>query len=336
MGNSNASGTTSEQEAGMSQVYIDLLDDKYKTAQNEFEKYSTLAAAAASQYTIAVQWSLELEDYLKRIDSTYELVINMDVYIESLIVHTQNICMSVNDSGKAAFLMLKYLKCFSEDIEGLKQLVKDLLETISCLNNPVLDPNVSILKCLNDLETKVKGAFDVAKVAIEKVLALYQQLINMEYLVCAEGQQDDDDTMTDTPGIMYDLRELRKILCCEYCGGFQMPAYSDWCGMEMDDMLPDGCCPPKPDAPVCIVDIEAYENGKTNDNPLPTPHLCDGGRSSSFYTTLKAEYEKAKEMEAYTKCVRDKYKELKQKALSHQNATKAALDAAKAAKARCN
>ena len=336
MGTSNTPSLPSGQEVGMSQTYIDGLADDLKAAQNEYTRLSQLATKADSQYQTAKSWASELKDYAGRIDDTYTLVIDLDIYIERLVSHAEKVCKNVDYSGTAVYLLMKCLKCVSEEIEDLKQLIKELLDAIDCLNDPVLDPNVSIMKCLLDLQAKVKIAITASLEAIGKILKLYQYLVSMEYLICKDVTQDGTESSSSAVGLVYDLGELRKILCCEYCGGFHSPAYEDWCPTAEEGDLPNGCCGEKPDKPACIVSIEEYECGNTTGNPLPTPHLCSGGFGSSFYAKLQEECDKAVAMEAYTKCVLAKYDELKQKALARQNAVKAALDAAKAAKARCN
>lgn len=356
------------------QEYIDELKVDLDNAKNECSLYAEKATKAKAEYQIAKKWKEELEGYKKRIEDTYDLGIDLDVYLASLIEYSDQVFSNIKLSGETSEILTKCTKCILEEVENLKGLLKNLLEAIDKLNDPTLNPEVSIMKCLHDLESKVKAAIEKGLESIKKLLKLQQHLLKIKYLLCtipdtkekvkdtdadgivdspeknAEEQQDKDDSSdskdksNDTEdesklpihGLKYDLGVLREILCCFYCGGFRIPESHN--NTSVVDSEIEECCgsmPPKPD---CIVKLEKGEAVLGKPKWCGTPENPDGsaGYKSTFYKNLELEYNKAEKMATFKRCAWATYDEFRRKKQANKDAIQAALDAANAAKERCN
>lgn len=322
--NMNATATAVEEDAGMSQEYIDGLKEDLKAAERAYNEYAQAASKAKSEYTIANTFCEDMTDYLDRVTTTYNLVIDLEDYINSLVAHAEKVCTNVNETGAAVQLIIECYKCLSEDTEQLKQMIKDLLDAIDKLGDPILNPGDSLVKCLTDLHLQVVEALAAHKTAIQSLIVVWRSVMELEYMIC----NNDEDATSHSLGLTYDLDQLNKILCCGYCAG--MSDGIALCPSEGDDNGDNAelvdCCGP-------VVEM-SFDCSSTK------PALCaeegSEGFKSQLYCDLEMDKASACELADYKKCVWQYYEKKKQNAMAKRDAVKTALEAAQEAKALCN
>lgn len=312
---------------GLSQSYIETLTKDLTSAEYCYNEYHIATQKAKDEYDLSVQWETCLKTYLIRIGTTYGMVTHLNSYIGTMEDHADKICTAVGLAKGSSDILMHSVRCLSEQNEQLKKLIKDVLEIIDCLNDPILDPNVSIMKCLNDLKSKVDAGLVATLDAVKELLALMKCMWELENQIC-------NDEELSTVGLIDDLDRLSAILNCTY------PRIADsgkvTCGDIALTFLPPSLselnCPNcKND---CGEDTIPVPNKSTCQPDVFKPKLCEEC-GKSFHTQLLNDYKRASQHTCYAKCVWEYFADLEQKAKSNKNAIKAALDAAVGAKAKC-
>ena len=314
---------------GLSQSYIEALTKELETAEYCHEQYQKAAQKAKSEYDQSLDWEKCLKDLVSKLGTTYGLVNSLDAYITKMVEHSNKICTTIGLANSATDILMICTHCLSQDTEELKGDVKGLLEIIYCLNDPILDPNVSIMKCLEDLKTKVDIGLLAILDAIKELLNLMRCITELHHKVCTTPET------SSLEGLIDDLNRLTTILDCSYPHG---SAVSDMACEEVDSayatpVLGDLNCPTcKND---CGEEIVGMPVTLKADVSALKPNFCNEC-GNTYYTDLVKEYNDAAKQTCYAKCVWDYFTKLEEEAKSNMDGTKAALDAAKNAKAKCN
>jgi len=313
--------TGTEMEAGLSQTYIDTLRQELNAAKANYDQYAKAATKAQSEYTLAQNHCNDLTDYHKRITDTYNLVIQLDDYIIALSAHADKVCTNVTKSCEALGILSRWLKCLCEDTEALKAMIRTLLDDIEAIGSDALSgSNATIVECIRQLEEETKTAIAEYEKAVTAIIELLRCVLELQFLIC-DGEDSGE------LGLVKDLQELRKVLCCEYCAGINAeiePCESDDEGgaNDGDEML--SCCGTPQEVRPCECD-------------MTKPALCEGGFASDFFTqSIDAAKNTACELADYKKCVWNFYEKKKASAQAKRDAVQMALDAAENAKALCN
>lgn len=311
---------------GLSQSYIETLTQDLTSAEYCYNEYHIATLKAEDEYDLSLQWETCLKDYLGKIGTTYSMVTHLDAYVAKMLEHTTKICSTVSLAKDASNILMICVRCLSEQNEHLKKSIKELLEIIDCLNDPILISNVSIMKCLEDLKGKVDVGLVAVLNAIKELLNLMKCILELENKICCT---------TEVPsGLLEDLNRLVAILNCSYP---PIPDHSDRICEDVDSTY----ATPSPailNCPNCKNDcgeetIAAPSTMVCSTNDFK-PSLCDNC-GNSFHRQLLNEYTIASQQTCYARCVWEYFKDLEQKAKSNRDAIKAALSAAVTAKAKC-
>lgn len=316
-------------DAGMSQKYIDDLYSDLQDAQRSRDEYGQASQKAKAEYNISSKYCDDLSDYLSRIEKTYNMVIDMEDFINAFIAHTDNVCTNVDHTGKAIKMIIECYKCVVEQTEGLKQMVKDLLDAIEKLTDPVLNSEESLMKCLNDLYKQIDETLKSQKTAMDSLILVWRSVTDLEYTICNNADTTQSPVSPDL-GLAYELAQLHDVLCCQYCGGS-----SDNIAVCEDDTIQDSdqlnkCCGDKPDTPQSA-EIDCSVN---------KPALCNTegkeGFNSDFYCNLETNKTYICELTEYLRCVWKHYEKQQGIASARYEAIQKAHEAATKAKALCN
>ena len=309
---------------GLSQTYIEQLTLELTDAENCYNEYHKAAQKAKAEYIRAKDWENCLKSFLDKLKSTYGMVSALDIEIESFIIHAKKVCETLGYAKEATNILIICMRCLSKQNEELKKSTKDLLDIIDCLNDPILDTNVSIMKCLADFKTKVDAGVVANLAAIKELLNLMMCILELEYKVCASDEEPQ--------GLIEDLKRLIAVLNCTY------PHESSSSDVNCDKVNQAYATPSDLDCPNCQNDcndsIPAEANELKCDKNDIKPELCiECG--TGYLKKLSSDYSNAAGQACYAKCILDYFNGLEQKAKSNFDAVKAALDAAQAAKDKC-
>jgi hypothetical protein len=302
-------------EISPSQKYIDRLIDELNDAKRCLDEALAEESKASAEYLDAVNWCEFVNNFLSRIQSTIDHAKNVIVMIESAGGQANLVCQNIKCTLEALQILTLEAKESAETIEILKQKIKKLLDQISCINDPVLDPNVSLLKCIQELKAAVDAAMAASLHAIWAILNAVKALNELLCMIC---ENDMDDNPIDGSLIQHLNILVGLIKCGEssvqdevVAPGSSNPDYED-------------CTKPKKELNCAI-------------SPLPClcPDECDSTADCStkaYLTDLIGEFENAKDLKEYKKCIFDKAQKARIKAQARHDALSKALEAAKAAK----
>lgn len=308
-----------DMKSGLSQEYIDELEKELVTAKKDFENFEKAASKAKKEQDFAKLYYDDLKGYCVQVSATYVRVSDLYDYLGNLSSHATNVGTNLSLSLESLTIILRFLKCLCGETEKLRVRVRTLIEAIDGIGSEVLaNGEASLVKCIRDLEVEIKATVNLMGAAIVAVIELFRGLLELNSLI---GRQTDGKYS----GLVHDLEEMRKVLCCDYCAGINAGiAPCDTTNMDMDDSgeLAQCCANPK-EVRACECDLQK-------------PAVCDGGFQSEFFqTTIKGAIEETKLLVEHKKCVRQFYDKKRAGAQAKHDAIKKALDAAKAAKALC-
>ncbi len=306
-------------KSGLSQDYIDGLEKELVTAKAAFDNFAKASAKAKSEHDLAKLYYNDLKGYCLQVSATYVRISDLYDYLGTLVAHGTNVGTNLGLSLESLTLLVKFLKCLCGDTEELRARVRSLIDAIDGIGSEVLTGDgATLVKCIRDLEEEIKATVTTIGTAIVAVIELFRCVLELTWLIGKE----ENGTLT---GLVHDLEEMRKVLCCEYCAGInaELPdCDADSMDMGVAGELADCCKNPK-EARSCECD-------------LAKPAVCDGGFQSTFFQqTIKGAMDETKLLVEYKKCVWQFYDKKRAGALARHDAIKKAFDAAKAAKALC-
>ncbi len=306
-------------KSGLSQDYIDGLEKALITAKTAFDKYARAATKARKEHDLAKQYHDDLRGYCVQVTATYVRISDVYDYLGTLVTHAGNVGKNLGFSLESLTLIVRVLKCLCEDTEALRADVRSLIDAIDGIGSEVLaGDGATLVKCIRDLEEEIKATITSVGNAIVAIIALFRCVLELS---CQLGQGN-AETLT---GLVYDLEEMRAVLCCKYCAGIkaEIPPF-DANDMEQGaaDELAE-CCKNPREVRACECD-------------LAQPAVCDGGFQSEFFQQhITARLEETKLLVDHKKCVWQFYDKKRAGALARHDAIKKSYDAAKAAKALC-
>ncbi|MFZ2899288.1 MAG: hypothetical protein WA004_11735 [Saprospiraceae bacterium] len=330
--NNHSNSTTSP-----SQEYIDGLKEDLDKAKNCLDEAMAEATKAKAEYQNSEAWKIFLEHFFNRISQTLDIARNVIIALEGAHGQAEIICTNIKCTVEALQILVGEVKETSECVEELKQLLKELIEKIDCINDPVLDPNVSILKCIMELKAAVDTAMDATLNSISASLHAVKLLNKLLWMICEED-------LGGSPiqgGLIHNLEGLIKLVQCgelpdEYLPPQIVAPGLNPAGQAGGKIVAKGVKAPADDCDSAAA--ASMKNCVISPKPclcVPPPDGCSNPDCSteSYYNSLLADFENAKALYKYKKCIWEKADEARIKAQSHYDALFKALEAAKAAKA---
>ncbi|NJB86807.1 hypothetical protein GGR26_002584 [Lewinella marina] len=306
-------------KSGLSQDYIDGLEKALVTAKAAFDNFAKAATKAKNEHDLAKLYYNDLKGYCVQVSATYVRISDLYDYLGTLVTQGTNISTNLSLSLESLTLIARFLKCLCEDTEGLRADVRSLIDAIEGIGSEVLASNgATLVKCIRDLEEEIKNTVTAIGAAIVAVIELYRCVLELNWLV----GKNENGQLT---GLVYDLEQMRKVLCCDYCAGINAqipPCIADTMDKGAADELAE-CCKNPREVRACECDLDR-------------PAVCDGGFQSQFFqATIKGTMDETKLLVEYKKCVWQFYDKKRAGALAKYDAIKKSYDAAKAAKALC-
>jgi hypothetical protein len=290
---------------GIAHEHIKKLEAQYLCAKNKHNEAISLANSALDEYNNSKAIEALLEGYQKKAEETKTKYGDIKTSLGGFREFVESIfCKFVENSNEATKTVLENIKCLSYALESANERMRKLFELIDCLNNPILSRHSSVLKCLDELKTKTEELVHADLEAAKAIMALLKKLILLMFQVKGgEGFSF---------GLLSDLKRLEEMLKDHKCND-NANQYGE----------PERLCENREGISNNILhafDIEHY--------------LCKTN-IDDYFDKIQSRLKKAKEITTEAKKKMVATKEAQKIAESSFNATKAALDAAKAVKDKC-
>jgi hypothetical protein len=303
----------------LSQHYIDVLDQELTKAKTSLECFAKAATKAKREHDLANEYYLDLKGYCTQVSATYVHISDLYDYLNTLVTKTGCVGDNLKLSLESLGIIARMLKCLCEEVETLKASVHALIEAIDAIDSEVLKGDgATLVSCLRQLEDEINVALGLLCDAISAVIILYRCVLELTHSIGSK----DGETLT---GLVLELEEMRKVLCCNYCAGINNSLTA--CdvkdlGENVEAELND-CCENPREMRDCQCEITK-------------PDVCDGGFSSSFFQNdIKQAMDDAKLLVEHKKCVWQFFEKKRAGVQAEHDAVKKSYDAAKAAKALC-
>ncbi len=283
-----------------SQKYIDTLRGAHATAKSTLAEACAQSDKANTEYQAAKKWKAQIEKYIENIKNTFEQAQTAHDKLTQIGNHAALVCTNVTCFSESIKLLIKMAEATAEATELLKMEMKELMDRIDCLNNPVLVPTQSLMKYLLDLQSKIDEALKCTLDAIKATMEVLKIAEVLELMIC---NNDEKKSLVDT------IEEM-KVLMKEGKMGALGSATSSHVA---------SCGKAAAEEPNCEKEIQ--------------PSLKLEGSSSPYFEELCAKLEEAKALYEYKDCVNKHYKTQKDCAQANADSIGAALEAALATKA---
>ncbi|MCB0628406.1 MAG: hypothetical protein KDD15_01700 [Lewinella sp.] len=291
-----------------SQEYIDRLKDQLDAANRALKNANANWSKAKKEHGNALTWKGLLETQWKSIQLTHELANSLLIDLESMEAQARNVCSNVECMQYALILFIRELRDTVVKVEELAALMKNLMDRVACLTDPVLNPNESIMLHLTNLQKMIEESLVMLLDGIRASLKAIQAGNLLKLCICNDKDGD--------YGLIFNLVQIIDLLkTATRCGPSRQA--------DIDESQTIGECTITLPDPDCRTEQKPYV-------------LCEAGEdceSSEYWQETKQDYETACQLVKEKKCVVDHYNNCRELAQAQYDAISTALKAAQEAKA---
>lgn len=173
--------------AESSQDYIDRLKRAHKRAERRVKFWTNIANNAQVAFDDVDRRLTNIKEFFDRIEKTNDLSKGVKRSLHRARFQAGKICRNTGCTVHAIEHLVLDVKNVSECTEVLKMQVKDLVDRIGKLNDPILDKNRGIYGHLSKLQLKMGEAMTLVVDMINKTLDLLKAGNHLDASVCDDS-----------------------------------------------------------------------------------------------------------------------------------------------------